>query len=80
MRVLKEEAIGSTLLKPKSWYGYVDVFEVWLHGLTPLRELPGHLNSMDPNINFSMEMEKGQQLPFLDILVNRHVDNSLQYR
>jgi hypothetical protein len=80
MRFLEKEAIGSILLKPKSWHRYVDVFEVLPHGLTPLRELPGHLNSMDPNINYCTEMEKGQQLSFLDILLNRHLDNSLRYR
>jgi hypothetical protein len=78
MIVLEKEAIGSILLKPKSWHRYVDIFEIWPHGLIPLTDLPGHLNSMDPNINFSMEMEKGQQLPFSDVLAKRHLDNSLQ--
>ncbi len=36
-----------------------------------------HLNSIDPNIQFTVEKESGGQLPSLDVLMTREKDDTL---
>ena len=36
-----------------------------------------HANSIHQNIQFTLEMEKNGQIPFLDILIQREIDGSL---
>ena len=64
-------------LHPSSWDRYVDdVFsiykkdyvEVFLH----------YLNGRDPNIQFTMEMERDGMLPFLDIQAQRTTEGLVQ--
>ena len=64
-------------LRPSSWDRYVDdVFsickkdyvEVFLH----------YLNGRDPNIQFTMEMERDGMLPFLDIQAQRTTEGLVQ--
>jgi hypothetical protein len=56
-----------------------DVFAIWPHGHAALKDFLGCLNSIHPNIIFSMELEWGLQLPFLDVMVNQCLDISLGY-
>jgi hypothetical protein len=66
--------------KPTHWYRYVDdTFVVWPHGEEELRKVLDHLNSIHHNIKFTMEVEKNQSLPFLDVLVSRRPDGSLEH-
>ena len=37
----------------------------------------GHLNSIDPCIQFTMKKELDRQLPFLDILLSRKEDGAI---
>jgi hypothetical protein len=50
-------ALDSTLHKPSLWLLYFDdTFAVWPHGPEQLQDFPGHLNSLRPTIQFTMEI------------------------
>ncbi|BHF84006.1 hypothetical protein SprV_0902715600 [Sparganum proliferum] len=71
------EHLVFTKCQPKFWARYVDdTFAiVKLPDVEHLKEL---LNSIDPNIQFMMEAETNNQLPFLDVLVRRCATGQLQ--
>jgi hypothetical protein len=65
--------------KPAHWYRYVDdTFVVWTHGQEELHRFLQHLNTIHSNIKFTMEVEKNNTLPFLDVLVTRRPDGTNQ--
>ena len=67
---LEETAIRSAPLKPKLRVRYVDdTFVIWPHGPDRLRSFHQHLNKQHPKIQFTVEEEKDDQLPFLDVRV-----------
>ena len=60
---------------PSLWLRYVDdTFVIWPHGRDRLNDFLSHLNSLAPSIQFTMEIEEGGKLPFLDVLVQRGCD------
>jgi hypothetical protein len=62
------EQRASAAKKPAHWYRYVDdTFVVWPHGKEELQNFLQHLNSIHPNIKFTMEIEHNKSLPFLDV-------------
>lgn len=72
-------ALGTTQLKRKCWFRYVNnTFIVWQHGLDIIKEPLGHLNNMDDSIKFTMEIEINGKLPFLDVMVTRKDDAALR--
>ena len=74
-------ALQSAMKKPKHWYRYVDdTFVVWQHGKESLQMFLDHLNSIHPNIKFTMEIENNSSLPFLDVLVNKKKNGSLGHQ
>ena len=80
MAEFEKNAIKTSELKPKYWYRYVDdTFVVWSHGREKLEDFWKHLNSLHPNIEFTMEVENERKLPFLDVLVTRKEDNSIDH-
>ena len=69
---MEETAILSAPFKPKLWVRYVDdTFVIWPHGPDRLRSFHQHLNKQHPKIQFTVEEEKDDQLPFLDVLVSK---------
>ena len=72
METLEERALATTTLQPKTWLRYVDnTFVIWPHGQQALGDFHAHLNSQNPDIQFTMEEESGGELPFLDTTVRR---------
>ena len=71
MEYFKEMTLGSTSLNPSMWLRYVDdTFILWPHQ-EDVQILLDHVNSIRPSIQFTMEKEKDNKLPFLDVLVTR---------
>ena len=67
----EEMALGSTSLKPSMWLRYVDdTFILWPHQ-EDVQTLLDHVNSIRPSVQFTMEKEQVNKLPFLDELVTR---------
>ncbi|GJQ70385.1 hypothetical protein Trydic_g10070 [Trypoxylus dichotomus] len=65
-------------MKPKWWYRYVDdTFAIWPHGPRTLAEFLQHINRQHANVNFTMEIEEDDNLPILDVLVERTDSNKL---
>ena len=78
MESFEASALETAALKPVCWYRYVDdTFVIWSHGQEKLRDFLLHLNSIHPQIQFTMEIESDGQLPFLDVLVRRKDDGTL---
>ncbi|XP_071442216.1 uncharacterized protein [Hetaerina americana] len=71
-------AIESHDKKPKLWLRYVeDTFVIWPHGPEELQRFLEHLDSQHPAIQFTMETEKDNEIPFLDIMVKRRTNGSI---
>ena len=69
MEYFEGTALGSTSLKPSLWLRYVDdTFILWPHQ-EDVQILLDHVNSIRPSIQFTMEKEQDNKLPFLDVLV-----------
>ena len=63
------------------WKRYVDdIFAKWGHGKEKLNDFSAHLNSLYKHIKFPLEMEKDNQLPFLDVLLTKKEDESCGYQ
>ena len=56
----------------KVWKRYVDdTFVIWPHGREKLNAFLQHMNSLHPNISFTMEIEKDHKIAFLDVMIER---------
>jgi hypothetical protein len=74
-------ALNNFHLKPKCWFRFVDdTFVVWPHGQSSLTSFFNHLNSISPHIQFTMEKEKDNSLPFLDVLISCLPNGSLTHQ
>ena len=75
MEKFEQTALMTADREPKLWLRYVDdTFIVWPHGRTHLEVLLKHLNSLCQKLQFTMETEEDNQLPFLDLLVSKNED------
>ena len=75
MESFETMAIEKAVQPPSLWLRYVDdTFVIWPHGRDTLNDFLSHLNSLAPSIQFTMEIEEGGKLPFLDVLVQRGCD------
>lgn len=75
-------SLRQALLKPSCFYQYVDdTFVVWSCGLEKRKEFLALLNGIHEKIKFTMEVERGEKLPLLDIFVYQGVGiGSLELR
>ena len=76
MEEFEERAIAAATYKPKIWKRYVDdTFTIldkdYVGGFLQ------HLNSQQPTVRFTMEIEKDNTIPFLDTSVSRDSDGLL---
>ena len=78
MEHLETVAIKNAEHKPKIWLRYIDdTFIIWTHGRQKLEDFLKYLNTLNNHIKFTMEIEKSEKLPFLDVLVKKNDDGSL---
>uniref|UniRef100_A0A1B6D9B7 Reverse transcriptase domain-containing protein n=1 Tax=Clastoptera arizonana TaxID=38151 RepID=A0A1B6D9B7_9HEMI len=72
MEHFEQKAINSFELKPKTFLRYVDdTFVIWPLGVDNINRFLAHLNFVHPSIQYTMEVENNNTLPFLDVLVIR---------
>lgn len=80
MNYFEREALQKTKLKPSFWKRYVDdIFIIWPHGREELDIFLEELNNIHHRIQFTLEVEVNRQLPFLDLLITRNPDQTLDY-
>ena len=81
MEQFETRALEKTPLKPRCWKRFVDdTFVVQPHPKDTLVSFLNHLNSHSPHIQFTMEFEQNNSLPFLDLLVTRNDNGSLSHQ
>jgi hypothetical protein len=73
----KLEQLVLPTIKPKLWIRYVDDTFVIMKR-NAIQEAYDKLNNTFEDIKFTMELEKNNTLPFLDVLVTRNTDGTLQ--
>ena len=88
MEYIEESAIATATHPPRWWYRYVDDSHA-CPKKDYLQEFHDHLNSVNPNIQFTKELEKDNGLSFLDTTTTRvqvsvyrtptHTDKYLDY-
>nr|VZI30305.1 unnamed protein product [Spirometra erinaceieuropaei] len=71
------EALTFDHYRPRLWVRYVDDTFVIINR-DKIGEFRRHLNSIFPDIQFTMEEERDCQLSFLDVLVRRNGDGELK--
>jgi len=76
MEDFEKKALNSSPVIPEVWYRYVDdTFTVLpSHSIDIFTQ---HINSIDSNIQFTIEPEADDKLPFLDICILKNEDGSL---
>ena len=68
MEFIKTSALEKFSLKHQFSPWFVnDVISVWDHGEESLHSFLTHLNTLDPNLQFILELEDNNKLPFLDV-------------
>ena len=78
MEFFEELALESAPSRPRLWKRYLDdTCCILMKG--DVDGLLHYLNSVRPTIKFTMEVEEGGSLPFLDMRVNRMVNLTLLY-
>ena len=81
MEDFENKILKNAPLKPSTWFRYVDdTFVIWSHGRETLPQFLAFLNSQRLNIQFTMEVEQNNQIPFLDVLVKRNEDGTLGHQ
>ena len=76
MKEIECRALSSFHTPPHFWWRYVDD-KCTVLPRDLVESFHEHLNSIDPNIQFTVERESEGQLPFLDVLLTREDDGSI---
>ena len=76
MEHIEERAIRSSLHPIRFWRRCID--DTCSLNKSSVEEVRKHLNSVSPAIQFTVEQETDDQLPFLDVLVMRDEDKKLK--
>ncbi|KAG5891991.1 hypothetical protein JTB14_007739 [Gonioctena quinquepunctata] len=72
MEYFEESSVETFHNGPKIWWRYVDdVFAIWNRSEEELNILLDHINSQEPTIKFTLESEQNNQLPFLDVMIQK---------
>ena len=74
MKNLEKRAMESAKSNPTIWHRtrYVDdTFVLWPHGEEQLEQFHKHLNKQHPLMHFTKEVEKENQIYFLDVLIKK---------
>ena len=76
MEEIEEKALNETTTPPKIWKRFVDdIFSIIKKDA--VSAFHHELNNIDPDIDFTIELEKEGQIPFLDTLVSRNNDGTI---
>ena len=76
MENVEQRALSSFDYKPIFWKRYVDDTFTALPA-SIVDRFHKHLNSIEPSIQFTVEIEENGRLPFLDVLITRNDDGTL---
>ena len=76
MEFLEELALELAPSRPRLWKRYVDE-SCCIRREGDMDRLRHHLNNIRPTVKFTMEVEEGGSLPFLDTKVTRKADGKL---
>ncbi|XP_078382309.1 uncharacterized protein LOC144664995 [Oculina patagonica] len=72
----EEKWVFNARVRPSCWYRYVDDTFTLFDSKDTANEFLRYLNSRHNSIKFTIEFEKDNEIPFLDILVKRCPDNT----
>lgn len=79
MEYFEKKSLESRPLRPTWWKQFVDDSNIKrTHGKKKLNRFFMRLNSISPEIKFTMELEENMIIPFLDVLIIRKEDGSLR--
>ena len=76
MEHIEERALATAPHPPKWWYRYVDDSHACIHKQF-IEEFHAHLNSIDPHVQFTYEVEQEGAISFLDTKTTRRTDGSI---
>ena len=76
MEDVEERSLATVEVKPMFWKRYVDDTCTALP-VDKVQEFLDHLNSIQPSIRFTMEVESNDIFPFLDVLLQCDSDGSI---
>ena len=78
MEMFEELALRTATTCPRIWKRYVDDTFCVME-MTHVHTFLEHLNSLHPTIKFTMELESDGHLAFLDTVLKRKCDGSIQH-
>ena len=73
---MEGRSLATADVRPQFWKRYVDDTCTALPA-SRVQEFLEHLNSVEPSIRFTVEVESDGQLPFLDVLLRHDPDGSI---
>jgi hypothetical protein len=69
---LELQALEASVVKLIIIKRYVDdMFAVWPQDQSSVQSSLDHMNKQNPHIQFTLEVEKNNKLPFLDVLIKK---------